>query len=105
VLLTSDSIANFREIKPAIPWCTWIPSLLHGYALYYDSHASEGCDNSGDGNARPNKRNLDFIPHNSKQKYPDSRLPDPNDRKTGHLAEQLVFHRCVIDVCISDISV
>lgn len=103
--LTSNSEANLRKVEPACSFDSWIPSLLHRQALYYDSDAGEQCDENGSRKEPPNEPNLDLISHNSKKEDANGTFANTDYHKTSHLAKHFVLDSCEVDGWITDLCV
>lgn len=95
-LLTSDSIANFRKVKPAMTWCCGIPGFLNWNALHDDSNAGKKRDDGGDCKTSPDNPNLDLVSHDSEEEDTNGTLSHPDDHDSSDLTEELIFDRCEV---------
>lgn len=89
--LTPDSVANFREIKPAISFHSWVPNFLNWHTLHDNRNAGEQRDNNSGDEATPDKPNLDPIPHDSKKKHANSQFTHADNHDSRHLTEQFIL--------------
>ena len=102
-VLTSNCQAKLGEIKPALSWQSWIPSLLDWDTLYDDPNGGEQCDDSGRYNERPDDTNLDLVSDDAEEEDAYGTLADANDHETCHLTKDFPLDGLEIDGWITDL--
>lgn len=104
-MLTSNGQAKLGEIQPAMPWQSWIPSLLDWNTLYNDTNAGKQGDYTGRYNEKPDDADLDLASDDSEEEDAYGDLADANDHKTGHLAEHFPLDGREVNCWIIDLLV